>query len=148
MAMFLPSPNLNSSKDEASSSNSKKSPDLSHVFGNINMHGEESIKLFDPYEEELEELKCKMFGKIFNSSFIQLKLLEEELVKIWNNDKDIKLKPIGSGVFMFRIPNGILRNFIVEHSPWLVCGSCMSFKASEEGLIPHKNNFSALELWF
>lgn len=49
---------------------------------------------------------------------------------------------------MFRIPNGILRNFIVEHSPWLVRGLYMSFRASEEGLIPHKNNFSALELWF
>lgn len=122
------SPNLNPTRDEVSSSNQTKDPNLTRAFRNINMHGEKITSLIESDEEELADLKCKMFAKVFNASFLQVKQIEEEMKKIWNLEEEPTLKPIGNNIFMFKLSHEILRKFITNNSPWRVKGACMAVK--------------------
>lgn len=62
-------------------------------------------------------------------------------------EEDLKIIPIGSGILMFGISDEKMRDFIAEHSLWVVKGACMVIHQWKEGILLHKIDFSAMKYW-
>lgn len=115
--------------DGDSSSAQRNTPDLANQLRKMNMHGEELVNLLDPDDEDLQNWSCKLFVKIFNSSFIQFKQVAEALSKIWKLVQNLEIKQ------NWERSDHVHGNFIVENTPWLVKVACMAIKMVASFLI-------------